>query len=104
MGLLTGDESQLMMSTHVAASKVIGEPFATSNPYNFAETNLSQRVASLSSIMLKHRLKAPPREVYSLHRRLSGAYLACIKLRASIRCDDILNHVLDYYRNNLKRI
>ena len=34
--------------------------------------------------MLKNRLKAPPPEVYSLHRKLSGAYLMNMNLSSEI--------------------
>lgn len=39
--------------------------------------------------MLKNRLKPPPEEVYSLHRKLSGIYLACIRLKAKVNCKQI---------------
>jgi aarF domain-containing kinase len=35
-------------------------------------------------VMLKNRLKAPPPEVYSLHRKLSGAYLMNMNLTSEI--------------------
>lgn len=47
--------------------------------------------------MLKHRLTAPPEEAYSLHRKLSGAFLACIKLGAKVPCRQILLDAYDNY-------
>ena len=43
--------------------------------------------------MMKNRLKSPPREVYSLHRKLSGAYLICIKLKAKVNVKEIFDRV-----------
>ena len=47
---------------------------------------MTKRVNALGIIMLKERLTPPPKEAYSLHRKLSGAFLTCIKLGASIHC------------------
>ena len=43
------------------------------------------------------RLTPPPREAYSLHRKLAGAFLMNIKLEATIPCRDILEEVHDRY-------
>ena len=43
--------------------------------------------------MLKNRLKHPPEEVYSLHRKLSGSYLACMRLKARIDCSKIWEEI-----------
>ena len=40
---------------------------------------MTEKVYKLMPIMLKNRLKSPPSEVYSLHRKLSGIYLFLLK-------------------------
>lgn len=43
--------------------------------------------------MLKNRLKPPPDEVYSLHRKLSGSYLQCIRLGSRVNCKRIIDSI-----------
>eukprot|EP00741_Cyanophora_paradoxa_P004047 tig00000760_g3931.t1 len=85
---LTGDESKAMLDAHVESGFIVGEPFAAPGAYDFKNSGMTQRVQQLGQVMLKHRLTPPPKEAYSLHRKLSGAFLLCIKLGAVIPCRD----------------
>ncbi|KAG7673327.1 hypothetical protein Ndes2526B_g03232 [Nannochloris sp. 'desiccata'] len=90
LGFLTGDESKVMLDAHVEAAIAVGTPFAFDGNYDFgAHGALTKRVTELGAVMLKHRLTPPPDESYSLHRKLSGAFLACIKLRARVPCREL---------------
>ena len=86
LGLLCGRESSIMLDAHTEAAFVIGEPFAHAGRFDFRASDLTQRIKGLTDTMLKHRLCPPPPEVYTLHRKLSGAYLTCIKLGAVVDC------------------
>ncbi|KAL0420195.1 UNVERIFIED_CONTAM: protein ABC transporter 1, mitochondrial [Sesamum radiatum] len=96
LGFLTGMESEIMLEAHVQAGFVVGLPFAKRGGYDFGSTNITQSISNLGATMLRHRLTPPPEEAYSLHRKLSGAFLACIKLRAVVPCRELL---LDVYEN-----
>ncbi|XP_020588995.1 protein ABC transporter 1, mitochondrial [Phalaenopsis equestris] len=98
LGFLTGEESEVMLDTHVQAGLIIGLPFAKLGGYDFGLTNVTQSISSLGATMLKHRLTPPPEEAYSLHRKLSGAFLACIKLRAVVPCRELLLEVYQNYQ------
>jgi hypothetical protein len=88
--LLAGDESRVMLDAHVEAGQLVGVPFGTPGLYDFgSHGGLTRRVTDLGATMLKHRLTPPPDESYSLHRKLSGAFLACIKLRARVPCQQL---------------
>lgn len=51
--------------------------------------------------MIEHRLTAPPDEIYSLHRKLAGAFLTAAKLRARVACGEpILTKVQENLSNN----
>ena len=43
------------------------------------------------------RLTPPPEASYSLHRKLSGAFLACIKLRARVPCNKLFFDIYERY-------
>lgn len=86
LGFLTGDESKAMLDAHCESGFIIGEPFASEKPYDFVAGNIAGRVAQKAAIMLKERLTPPPKEAYTLHRKLSGNFLTCKKLEAVIDC------------------
>uniref|UniRef100_A0A1J3D367 AarF domain-containing protein kinase 4 n=1 Tax=Noccaea caerulescens TaxID=107243 RepID=A0A1J3D367_NOCCA len=98
LGFLTGDESDVMLDAHVQAGFIVGLPFAEPGGYAFRTNNITSSVSNLGATMLKHRLTPPPDEAYSLHRKLSGAFLACIKLGATVPCRDLLLEVYDKYQ------
>ena len=95
LGFLTGRESPAMMHAHAEAGLIIGEPFRDDAPYDFAASSFTQRVAVHAKVFARERLAPPPPEVYSLHRRLSGAFLTCIRLGAVIPCRDLLVDMRD---------
>jgi aarF domain-containing kinase len=90
---LTGDESPAMMRAHMAAGMVVGEPFCTHEPFDFHASELTKRLAQHTETFMHGRLTPPPQEAYSLHRKLAGAFLMCIKLRAVVPCRDVLEAV-----------
>ena len=80
---------QAMKKSHVEAVMVLAVPFQTAGLYDFGRHQVTQAVRPLIPQMLTDRLKPPPDESYSLHRKLSGAFLLCTKLRSRVPCQRI---------------
>ncbi|XP_027998455.2 atypical kinase COQ8B, mitochondrial isoform X1 [Eptesicus fuscus] len=95
--LLTGFETKAFSDAHVEAVMILGEPFATQGPYDFGAGDTARRVQGLMPVLLQHRLRPPPEETYSLHRKLAGAFLACARLRAHINCQDLFQDTYQRY-------
>jgi aarF domain-containing kinase len=93
-----------MMTAHVLAGYVIGEPFVSHEPFDFASSHMSQRLSKHGETFLKYRLTAPPTETYSLHRKLAGAFFLCIKLKAVIPCRDILEEVYNMEMEKQRKV
>ncbi|CAG8724409.1 13624_t:CDS:2 [Cetraspora pellucida] len=93
IGFLTGYESEVMKNAHVDSILTLGEPFTTSI-YDFSKQTITNKVRNLIPTMLKYRLTPPPDETYSLHRKLSGAFLLCAKLRSRVKCRKLLEEVV----------
>ncbi|XP_058076614.1 protein ABC transporter 1, mitochondrial [Magnolia sinica] len=98
LGFLTGMESEVMLEAHVQAAFIVGLPFSKPGGYDFRSSNITRSISNLGATMLKHRLTPPPDEAYSLHRKLSGAFLACIKLGAVVPCRELLLQVYEQYQ------
>jgi aarF domain-containing kinase len=94
LGYLTGHESQAMLSAHIASVLTLAEPFVDSSPelYDFRDQTITERVKSLIPVMIRERLAPPPEETYSLHRKLSGAFLLCAKLGSRVPCRELFKN------------
>ncbi|KAI0444589.1 ABC1-domain-containing protein [Xylaria telfairii] len=97
LGYLTGHESRAMLDAHVASILTLAEPFLRSAPeiYDFADQTITERVRDLIPVMVRERLSPPPEETYSLHRKLSGAFLLCARLGSRVRCRELFEKALE---------
>ncbi|KAL9612754.1 MAG: hypothetical protein Q9167_002694 [Letrouitia subvulpina] len=91
LGYLTGLESQAMVNAHISSILTLAEPFSENAPdvYDFRDQTITDRVRGLIPLMVRERLSPPPEETYSLHRKLSGAFLLCARLGSQVRCKEI---------------
>jgi aarF domain-containing kinase len=98
LGYLTGAESKAMLDAHIASILTLAEPFIDSSPevYDFKDQTITERVKALIPVMIRERLVPPPEETYSLHRKLSGAFLLCARLGSRVRCREL-------FRNSMKK-
>ena len=96
LGYLTGYESKTMVNAHVDSVLTLAEPFMqdAADVYDFKDQTITDRVRGLIPVMIRERLAPPPEETYSLHRKLSGAFLLCAKLESRIRCKELFNNGL----------
>ena len=95
LGFLTGEESSIALNAHCDALIAVADPFFYEGMYDFGSQKITDAVYVQMPKMMKSRLKEPPSEVYSLHRKLSGAYLICIKLGARVNVRKIFYDVLE---------
>ena len=87
--MLTGMENAAMLGAHCASVFVIAKPFRTVGVYDFGRESISGLLIPHVKVMIQNRICPPPVEVYSLHRRLSGAFLLCSKLGSRVN----VNHM-----------
>ncbi|CAE6437143.1 unnamed protein product [Rhizoctonia solani] len=100
LGYLTGAESEKMVDAHVRSVTLLGVPFraSTSQPFSFKSQTITDEIRTLIPVMLRLRLTPPPKETYSLNRKLSGAFLLCGRLGADVDCRSIWERVVGAYK------
>lgn len=96
LGYLTGYESKAMVNAHIDSVMTLAEPFMdfADDVYDFKDQTITDRVRSFIPTMLRERLAPPPEETYSLHRKMSGAFLLCARLGARVECKKLFNQAL----------
>lgn len=98
LGYLTGQESKSMRDAHITSILTLAEPFLDSSPdiYDFRDQTITERVKAQIPVMIRERLAPPPEETYSLHRKLSGAFLLCARLGSRVPCREL-------FQNSMKK-
>ncbi|RKO92885.1 ABC1 family-domain-containing protein [Blyttiomyces helicus] len=106
LGFLTGLESETMRNAHVNSLLTVGTPFRVDGPdlYDFGSQDITGRVRSEIPVMLRERLTPPPDETYSLHRKLSGAFLLCTKLGSRVEAKRMLQDCWEGYQKAAKAL
>ncbi|KAJ2954010.1 hypothetical protein O0L34_g2223 [Tuta absoluta] len=100
MKFLTGYESRVMEETHVDTVMIMGEVFTLDGEFDFGAQTSTRRIQALVPTILNHRLCPPPEEIYSLHRKLSGVFLLCSKMKIKMNCRVIFQDIYEQYKTN----
>ena len=98
LGFLSGYETPEFADAHCEAVLVLGEAFRHDGPFDFGAQDTTKKIMNLVPVMLQHRLTPPPEETYSLHRKMSGAFLLCAKLKANIQCNHMFDELYSKYK------
>ncbi|KAI9451411.1 ABC1-domain-containing protein [Lactarius psammicola] len=104
LGYLTGEENDIMNDAHVESLQLLATPFRNDTPQPFAFgpgsmwAGITADIRERIPVMLNHRLTPPPRETYSLNRKLSGAFLLASRLRATVDCRKLWDGVVGDYK------
>ncbi|KZP27949.1 ABC1-domain-containing protein [Athelia psychrophila] len=102
LGYLTGEENDVMLDAHVTSMILLTTPFKAETPVAFgpgtAWADTTAQIRTLIPVMLKHRLTPPPKETYSLNRKLSGAFLLASRLGARVDAKKLWDNVVGEYQ------
>ncbi|KJA22614.1 hypothetical protein HYPSUDRAFT_185942 [Hypholoma sublateritium FD-334 SS-4] len=104
IGYLTGEENEMMLDAHVSSMTLLATPFKadTPQPFSFGQgsqwADITAQIRAQIPVMLQHRLTPPPKETYSLNRKLSGSFLLASRLGASVDTKAIWDKVVSKYR------
>ena len=86
-GFLRGSESPEARRAFIELSGLIAEPLRSAMPYDFAGSDLAERVrASGVDAYTRQGLPRPPTELIFVHRKIAGSYLLLAHIGARVDC------------------
>lgn len=97
---LTGFETKTMEEAHVETVMIMGEVFTQDGQFDFGTQQTTKRIQSLIPTIMTQRLCPPPEEIYSLHRKLTGVFMLCSKLKIKMNCREMFYEVYEQYKKN----
>jgi len=103
LGYLTGEENDTMLNAHITSMVLLTAPFQASTPQpvafgpGTAWADTTAEIRSFIPVMLRNRLTPPPKETYSLNRKLSGAFLLASRLNARVDTKSLWDGVVKKY-------
>jgi predicted unusual protein kinase regulating ubiquinone biosynthesis (AarF/ABC1/UbiB family) len=86
LGYVRGDEPHARIEGVVDALEIGCEPFAARGVYEFARSDLTERLrnAALELAFVRGHRRPPPVETLFLQRKFAGTFLLCARLRARV--------------------
>ena len=85
MGLVSSEDSKESRQGFVDLAYLSAEPVMTTDPYDWAKSELPKRTASLSlKVIPSLKFRIPPKEMLSLNRKMGGIYVHLAELKSQI--------------------
>ncbi|EUD68978.1 Atypical/ABC1/ABC1-A protein kinase [Plasmodium inui San Antonio 1] len=97
LNFFVGKEIEEMKNSHIKSVILVGEPFKYP-VYDFANNDIAKQIYKLLPKIIYNRLVPPRSEIYTLHRKLSGSFLICMKLKAKVEAAHIFNSIYNNYK------
>lgn len=102
LGLLQPEDSLELIQDYIDLCLLLREPIH--GVYDWGSSDLPKRVAAKASkIALTHKLRAPPRELVFLDRKLGGVFVFLSGLKSKIETRDLVENALKSARPSLDR-
>ncbi|GMH74693.1 hypothetical protein TrVE_jg7433 [Triparma verrucosa] len=95
LGFLSSKDSRKMIDAHVEGAMILGEPFR-GGKYDFKEGKVTQRIGEVAKVFAKERKTPPPRNVYTIHRKMAGAFETVARLNGKAGGREILEEAQEW--------
>ena len=104
LGLLKDDDSAALVNDYVNLCRLLTEPFdEAQGEYDWGQSTLPRRVTvAVTKIAGSYKMRAPPRELVFLDRKLGGVFifLSALKCRLKARAN-VLERLAEYHAREL---